>query len=100
MAKALHSMADDNCRQVKRLRTMHFIVTGVTYRPDVTGELFHNVSDGLRTIYGGASTAERGFHAAAKTSKQPEFADTYREFANIKRRHAERIGRMLEHMIK
>ena len=98
-ARALMGMAEDNRRMLRRLRTMYFIMTGGAYRPDVSCAQFHTVTEGLRAIHTGALSAERGFYDILESSGR-QGSETFREFADIQRRHAGNIERMLQRMMK
>ena len=83
----LRRMADDDRRILKKLRVQHFVLTGGAYNPEsVCLEPFHTMSEGLRALY------------SSSVSLEKRFGDTYAEFAQIKRRHAESAARLIEDM--
>ena len=93
-------MVRDNCRISKQLCAMYFIVTGGTYRPDVTCEPPSKVSDGLRAVYSGTVGVAASLTGAAETTARPDFNGTYSEAAELKYHHAALVGRMIEDFVR
>jgi len=100
MSATLCRIVRDNLRISKQLRTLHFIVTGRTYRPDIVCEPPGTASDGLRTVYSGAVSSATALADAAETTRRPDFAGTYHTAAELKYHHAALVGRMIEDLVR
>ena len=87
-ARLLCEMASDERGHLKKLQTIHFILTGDTYAPEIHKKDYTSVLDALRGQYAGELEGAAMYKKAWGQTENHRLSELYSQFSDDELRHS------------
>lgn len=97
--RTVSEIISDERTHLKKLQTMHFLLTGDTYAPEVSKKEYRSVLDAFRDRYKGEISGCYEYKKAFTETENERLSELYADFSADEKRHSSILENLISNMM-